>query len=125
MRGEKRWPGDRPDIRDPPEWGGDGVWVCWKRPGEMNLEGKKYPKVRGKAERKFGCGECDRKLGITNCSGPRHFDGWTVEAIVERFGDKAILEREPDVPTKSEEGESVPKVEGESEVMVSGKVDGD
>lgn len=136
MRAEKKWPGDRPDIREPPEWGGDGIWVCWKKPGILMLEGKKYPKVRGKAEKKFGCAVCDKKLSMAGriipCNGPRHFHEWTMDALKERFGGKAILEEEPlEVKDNAKSNGSVnsggrdeTSTPSKSEVIASGRVEG-
>ncbi len=135
MRGEKKWPGDLPDTRNTPDWGSfKGVWVCYKKPGRMNREGKKYPKDRGKAEKKFGCKACDKKLSIggreTICEGPRFFDGWTVDAILERFGEGSIFEKEPpeekvvvDEGSNSGGEKGSGSVQGKDEVVASGRVE--
>jgi hypothetical protein len=133
MRKERRF--TVPDMRPPAPCGSvKGVWCCWKEPSTKLTAGRKYPKDRGEAERKFHCGDCDKQLEWKNnvktpCPGPKFYEEWDKEAIMERFNGKNIMnEGEEKHETDTNEGVGEPKqgnFGGGSKSIASGEVDSD
>jgi hypothetical protein len=138
MRAEKKWPGDKPDLRETPQWGSiEGVWACNRTPGKLNSAGRKYPKDKLKAERKFGCGGCNKKLVIVSnndstktvelqCSGPLFFEEMTIEEVVGQYGERVIfMEEMPNVSGgNNNSGEKKPEITAaRSEVVAEGRVE--
>jgi hypothetical protein len=133
MRRERRFA--TPDMRAPaPVSGREGVWCCWKEPGVKLINGRHYPKVKGDAERKFHCVDCDRKLEwnnnvMTPCPGPKFFEEWDVESIKQRFGGKSIMNEggeKVETDTNESGGESKQgNAGGGSKSVASGEVDSD